>query len=148
MQQLFNKAIRSMIEPLFRLPFTVGRTAVEGGRVAAQGAAVAANSRQGRKDRADYAHILGFWEGHIVDFESLAASMEEARAQGASERQLERGKDVMRRKAAGIRKQESGGIIYSLDVLESRNTGMAELKARRAALEARQEAVERAILVV
>ena len=41
---------------------------------------------------------------------------------------------------------EPNGIRYKLDVLDARNTGMRELRARRAMLEDRQRALEEAVL--
>jgi hypothetical protein len=157
MQSLLNQFIRTLFWAFVNIPIKVGRLVFGASRVGASVALenapqeeeiVSPQSKQGRLDRANYQKILDHWEGVIADFEDLAGHATAVRAAGVAEERMEDAKETVQEKVQAIEAQEKGGIIYSLDRLEGRNTGLTELKRQRRRLQDRQDRAVEEILGV
>jgi hypothetical protein len=162
MQSVLNQMFRTVFWMFVRLPLTVAQKVIGGvvaGKVAAtqiprqqeeEDPLVSPTSRQGQKDQRDYEAILDDWADWLRHAETLARNQEDLKAAIALaegyETSYEEARGVLGEMEASFNQIEAEvkeDIIPALDRLEARNTGMKELKRRRAQLAARQEGVER-----
>jgi hypothetical protein len=169
-QSIFNQMIRTVFWMFVRLPLTIGQKIMGGSKAAAKiGASqlpqeaaedqteygdpyITPTSKQGQKDRRDYAKILRRWEQSISASEDLTKGQERLysifRDPQHPDETRHSARDTLAEMDAALRQRAQEVreyYIVPLDRLEARNQGMVALRRERKKLEERQAAIDSGI---
>ena len=154
MQSITNQLIRMVFRLVVSIPFNlfrwIVRLAPKEIKIPISGAEtegsqyytsepLSPNSKQGRLDRRNYERLLDVWSENLDAIEELAFMIPNADESVAPET-IEQAQHTIKETIESLYVPEQG-VVWKLDVLEHRNTGMAELKRRRKALEDRQATI-------